>query len=131
VVCADPEQLADADLEAVAAAVEAAQVAAIAAALGRVRARVPPGTPVVAVGVGAFLARAAAERCGLAVAPLGPGDPSAHRPPHPPAQRPPDPPAQRPPDPPAPRLPHPPAHPLDGPAGEAAAAVALSVLARG
>ena len=38
VVCADPEQLADGDLEAIAAAVHEAQVAAIAAALGRVAA---------------------------------------------------------------------------------------------
>ena len=39
VVCADPEQLADGDLEAVAAAVHEAQVAAIASALERVAAR--------------------------------------------------------------------------------------------
>jgi (4-(4-[2-(gamma-L-glutamylamino)ethyl]phenoxymethyl)furan-2-yl)methanamine synthase len=65
VVCADPEQLADGDLEAIAAAVEEAQIAAIAAALDRVAGRVPGGMGVVAVGVGAFLARAAAERCGL------------------------------------------------------------------
>jgi len=51
VVCADPEQLADGELEAIAAAVEEAQVAA----------------PVVTVGVGEFLARSAAKRCGLAV----------------------------------------------------------------
>ncbi|HSC02053.1 MAG TPA: hydantoinase/oxoprolinase family protein [Solirubrobacteraceae bacterium] len=67
VVCADPEQLADGDLEAIAAAVEDAQVAAIAAALARVAARLPAGVPVLAVGVGAFLARAAAARCGLPV----------------------------------------------------------------
>jgi hypothetical protein len=42
-------------------------VASIAAALERVAARVSPGTGAVAVGVGAFLARAAAERCGLTV----------------------------------------------------------------
>jgi probable H4MPT-linked C1 transfer pathway protein len=66
VVCADPEQLADDDLEAIAEAVEGAQVEAIAAAL-RVVAERAPGAPVLAVGVGAFLARAAAERCGLAV----------------------------------------------------------------
>jgi probable H4MPT-linked C1 transfer pathway protein len=69
VVCADPEQLAEGDLEAVAAAVEAAQVASIAAALGRVAGRLPADTKVIAVGVGAFLARAAAERCGLQVHP--------------------------------------------------------------
>jgi hypothetical protein len=68
VVCADPEQLADGDLEAIAAAVEEAQVAAIAAALGRVAARLPSEAPrVLAVGVGAFLARAAAARSGFAV----------------------------------------------------------------
>ena len=67
VVCADPEELADGDLESIAAAVEEAQVAAIAAALRRVAADVAPGSQVVAVGVGAFLARAAATRCGLRV----------------------------------------------------------------
>ncbi|MBV9605018.1 MAG: hypothetical protein JO027_07925 [Solirubrobacterales bacterium] len=73
VVCADPEQLADGDVEAIAAAVEEAQVAVIAAALGRVAARLPAGVPVLAVGVGAFLARAAAARCGLSVHdPAGP-----------------------------------------------------------
>ena len=64
-VCADPEQLADGDLEAIAAAVEEAQIASIAAALGHVAAPLPTGVPVVVVGVGAFLARAAASRCGL------------------------------------------------------------------
>jgi probable H4MPT-linked C1 transfer pathway protein len=67
VVCADPEQLADGDLEAIAAAVHEAQVASIASALERVAAGVPAGTEVIAVGVGAFLARAAAERCRLPV----------------------------------------------------------------
>jgi probable H4MPT-linked C1 transfer pathway protein len=67
VVCADPEQLADGDLEAIAGAVEEAQVAALAAALARVAGRVGAGVPVIAVGVGAFLAQAAAARCGLVV----------------------------------------------------------------
>ena len=67
VVCADPDQLADGDVEAIAAAVEEAQVAAIAGALARVSARLAPGVPALAVGVGAFLARAAADRCGLVV----------------------------------------------------------------
>jgi probable H4MPT-linked C1 transfer pathway protein len=67
VVCADPDQLADGDLEAIAAAVEEAQVTSIAAALERLTDRVRAGAPVVAVGVGAFLARSAAERCGLEV----------------------------------------------------------------
>ena len=69
VVCADPEQLADGDLEAIAAAVEEAQVSQITAALRRVAARLAPGVPVVAVGIGAFLARAAATRCGLPIYP--------------------------------------------------------------
>jgi probable H4MPT-linked C1 transfer pathway protein len=71
VVCADPEQLADGDLEAIAAAVEEAQLTSITAALERVAGRLPAVVPVVAVGVGAFLARAAATRCGL---PVHPGD---------------------------------------------------------
>ncbi len=60
VVCADPEQLADGDLEAIAAGVEEAQLTLITAALRRVAARLAPDVPVVAVGVGAFLAREAA-----------------------------------------------------------------------
>jgi probable H4MPT-linked C1 transfer pathway protein len=71
VVCADPEQLARGDLEAIADAVHDAQVAAIADALARVAARAGPDAPVIAVGVGAFLARAAAARCGLAGAEPG------------------------------------------------------------
>ena len=67
VVCADPEELGDGDLEAVAGAVEEAQITSIATALHRVAARFPAGAPVIAVGVGAFLARAAAERCRLAL----------------------------------------------------------------
>jgi (4-(4-[2-(gamma-L-glutamylamino)ethyl]phenoxymethyl)furan-2-yl)methanamine synthase len=69
VVCADPEQLAPGDLEAIAAAVEEAQIASIASVLDRVAGRLPAGTGVIAVGVGAFLARAAAQRCGLPVHP--------------------------------------------------------------
>jgi probable H4MPT-linked C1 transfer pathway protein len=69
VVCADPEQLAHDDIEAIAAAVEEAQVTSIAAALARVAARTPAGTGAIAVGVGAFLARAAAARCGVPVHP--------------------------------------------------------------
>ncbi|HWE07848.1 MAG TPA: hydantoinase/oxoprolinase family protein, partial [Solirubrobacteraceae bacterium] len=67
VVCADPEQLADGDVEAIAAAVEEAQIASIAAAVLRVAERLLTGAPVIAVGVGAFLARAAAERCELPI----------------------------------------------------------------
>jgi (4-(4-[2-(gamma-L-glutamylamino)ethyl]phenoxymethyl)furan-2-yl)methanamine synthase len=69
VVCADPEQLAPGDLEAIAGAVEEAQIASIASAFDRVAGRLPAGTGVIAVGVGAFLARAAARRCGLPVHP--------------------------------------------------------------
>lgn len=71
VVCADPEQLSPGDLEAIAGAVHDAQVAAIADAVGRVAVRAGPGAPVITVGVGAFLARAAAARCGLDVADPG------------------------------------------------------------
>ncbi|MGO9819605.1 MAG: hydantoinase/oxoprolinase family protein [Solirubrobacteraceae bacterium] len=78
VVCADPEQLADGDLEAIAAAVEEAQIGAIVAALARVAPRLPGDVPVLAVGVGAFLARAAAKRCGLTVHP-GSGSPLGGR----------------------------------------------------
>ncbi|HTX08882.1 MAG TPA: hydantoinase/oxoprolinase family protein [Solirubrobacteraceae bacterium] len=67
VVCADPEQLTEGDLRAIADAVQEAQTAGIARALGRVAVRARAGAPVLAVGVGAFLARAAAERCGLTV----------------------------------------------------------------
>lgn len=67
VVCADPAQLADGDLEAIAAAVEEAQVASIAAALNRIAGQMPTGTGAIAVGVGAFLARAAAARCGMPI----------------------------------------------------------------
>ena len=69
VVCADPDQLADGDLEAIALTVEEAQVQAIAGALARVASHLATEVPVVAVGVGAFLARAAAQRCGLAIHP--------------------------------------------------------------
>ena len=69
VVCADPEQLAEGDLEAIADAVEEAQLAAITTALRRVAARLTGGAPVVPVGIGAFLAREAAARCGLSVHP--------------------------------------------------------------
>ena len=65
VVCADPEQLGEGDIEAIAAAVEEAQIAAIAGALGRVAAPLPDGVGVIAVGAGAFLARAAVARTGL------------------------------------------------------------------
>jgi hypothetical protein len=68
VVCADPEQLADGDLETIAAAVHESQVARIAAALRGVAAGAGVRAPVIAVGLGAFLAREAARRAGLPVA---------------------------------------------------------------
>jgi len=67
VVCADPDQLAQGDVEAIAAAVEEAQIAQVAAALARVAEPLPGGIGVIVVGAGAFLARAAAARCGLPV----------------------------------------------------------------
>jgi (4-(4-[2-(gamma-L-glutamylamino)ethyl]phenoxymethyl)furan-2-yl)methanamine synthase len=80
VVCADPEQLGAGDLEAIADAVTEAQLASIAEALRRVAARLPAVVPVVAVGVGAFLAREAAARCGLPVHPQdAPGVPLGGR----------------------------------------------------
>ena len=104
VVCADPEQLAAGDLEAIAGAVHEAQVTAIAGALERVAGRVPAETEVIAVGVGAFLARAAAERCRLPVR----GDTAPH----------------------SAHLTHSAHLALEGRGGEVAAAVALSVLGR-
>jgi (4-(4-[2-(gamma-L-glutamylamino)ethyl]phenoxymethyl)furan-2-yl)methanamine synthase len=92
-VCADPEELADGDLGAIAAAVEEAQIGSITQALHRVASGLAAEVPVVAVGVGAFLARAAAQRSGLSLE-TGAGTPFT----------------------------------LDGPGGEVAAAVALSVL---
>jgi (4-(4-[2-(gamma-L-glutamylamino)ethyl]phenoxymethyl)furan-2-yl)methanamine synthase len=71
VVCADPEQLAGGDVETIAAAVHEAQVASIATALRRVAARTATDAPVIAVGVGAFLAREAAARARLPVAEPG------------------------------------------------------------
>jgi probable H4MPT-linked C1 transfer pathway protein len=70
VVCADVEMLAPAEIAALAAAIADAQVEQVAAALRRVAARVGPAAPVVATGLGAFLARQAAARCGLPVVDL-------------------------------------------------------------
>jgi probable H4MPT-linked C1 transfer pathway protein len=69
IVCADPPQLSEEDLQGIAAAVERAQVDAIAAALARVAQRASADAEVLAVGTGAFLARAAARRLGLALCP--------------------------------------------------------------
>jgi len=67
VVCADREMLGDGEIRGIAAAVAEAQVEEIAAALDRVARRLPRPAPVVATGLGGFLARRAAERLGLPV----------------------------------------------------------------
>jgi len=71
-VCADREMVTDDDITAIAENVAAAQVRQIAAGIGQVRRRLGPVCPRVAVlaGQGTFLARAAAERCGLAASDL-------------------------------------------------------------
>jgi len=67
-VCADTEQLAPAEIDAIAAHLHAEQVGAIEAAVGRVGARTGDRTaPIVPLGVGAFLARAVAARLGRPV----------------------------------------------------------------
>src|SRR5262245_3206272 len=65
VVCADGDMLGADEIRAIAAAVAEAQVEEIAAALGRVARRLARPAPVIATGLGAFLARRAAERLGL------------------------------------------------------------------
>jgi hypothetical protein len=69
-VCADMEQLSPAEVEAIAAYLHGEQVRQIEAAARRLGTRLPDAAPVVAVGVGAFLARAVAERLGRAVVEL-------------------------------------------------------------
>jgi (4-(4-[2-(gamma-L-glutamylamino)ethyl]phenoxymethyl)furan-2-yl)methanamine synthase len=64
-VCADAEQLAPDEIDAIAAYLHGEQVRAIAAAAGRAGDR---AAPVVALGVGAFLAREVADRLGRPVA---------------------------------------------------------------
>jgi probable H4MPT-linked C1 transfer pathway protein len=66
VVCADVEMLQKDDVEAIASAVAEAQVAAIAVALAATARGLGGDVPVVATGLGAFLAHRAAARCGLA-----------------------------------------------------------------
>jgi (4-(4-[2-(gamma-L-glutamylamino)ethyl]phenoxymethyl)furan-2-yl)methanamine synthase len=66
-VCADGEQLGAQEIDAIAAFLHAEQVRQIEAAVRRVSGRVEDGPPVVPLGVGAFLAREAAARRGLAV----------------------------------------------------------------
>ncbi len=67
-VCGDRELLTDDEIDAIAAFLAERQVERVAAALARVGARRPATVPVVALGSGAFLARAAAERAGLTLA---------------------------------------------------------------
>jgi uncharacterized hydantoinase/oxoprolinase family protein len=68
-VCSDADQLAPAEIDAVAAFLHAEQVRQIEEAARQVGTRVPESdAPVVAFGAGAFLARAAAERLGRDVA---------------------------------------------------------------
>jgi probable H4MPT-linked C1 transfer pathway protein len=67
VVCADGEMLGAAEIRAIAEAVAEAQVGEIAAALRVVAARLPRPAPVIATGLGSFLARRAAGRAGMPV----------------------------------------------------------------
>jgi hypothetical protein len=67
VVCADGEMLGTGEVRAIAAAVAEAQVEEIAAALARVSRRLARPVPVITTGLGAFLARRAAERAGMPV----------------------------------------------------------------
>jgi hypothetical protein len=67
VVCADGEMLGEGEIRAIAAAVAEAQVEEIAAALDRVARRLVRPVPVITTGLGAFLARRAAERARMPV----------------------------------------------------------------
>jgi (4-(4-[2-(gamma-L-glutamylamino)ethyl]phenoxymethyl)furan-2-yl)methanamine synthase len=69
-VCADAEQMAADEIDAIAAFLHAEQLRQIEAAVRRVSERVEGDPPVVPLGVGAFLAREAAEHLGLTVAEL-------------------------------------------------------------
>jgi (4-(4-[2-(gamma-L-glutamylamino)ethyl]phenoxymethyl)furan-2-yl)methanamine synthase len=69
-VCADAEQLTVAEIDAIAAFLHAEQVHQIEVAVERVSGRLDGDPPVIPLGSGAFLARAAAERLGRAVAEL-------------------------------------------------------------
>jgi len=66
-VCADLEQLEPGDVESIAAYLHAEQVRRIEAAARQARTRCAGAPPVVVLGVGAFLARAVAERLGRPV----------------------------------------------------------------
>jgi (4-(4-[2-(gamma-L-glutamylamino)ethyl]phenoxymethyl)furan-2-yl)methanamine synthase len=65
VVCADGEMLGAEEIRAIAATIAEAQVEEIAQALGRVARRLPRPAPVIATGLGSFLAHRAAERAGM------------------------------------------------------------------
>ena len=67
-VCADAEQLDEAEVDAIATFLHDAQVRQIEDAARRVQGPLPPGAPVVAVGSGAFLGREVAARLARAVA---------------------------------------------------------------
>jgi probable H4MPT-linked C1 transfer pathway protein len=67
VVCADREMLGAEEIRAIAATVAEAQVEEIAGALARVARRLARPAPVIATGLGGFLARRAAERAGMSV----------------------------------------------------------------
>ena len=69
-VCADAEQMAAEEIDAMAAFLHAEQVRQIEAAVRRVSGRVGGDAPVVPLGAGAFLAREAAERLGRPVVEL-------------------------------------------------------------
>ena len=69
-MCADVEQLAAEEIDAIAAYLHAEQVGQIEAAARRVSERVGGAPPVVPLGGGAFLARAAAQRLDRAVVEL-------------------------------------------------------------
>jgi len=69
-VCADAEQLAAEEIDAIAAFLAADQVRQIEAVVRRVSARFDGGPPVAPLGAGAFLAREASERLGRAVVEL-------------------------------------------------------------
>jgi probable H4MPT-linked C1 transfer pathway protein len=67
VVCADGEMLGAEEIRAIAATIADAQVEEIAEAIGRVGRRLPRPAPVVATGLGSFLAHRAAGRAGMPV----------------------------------------------------------------
>jgi probable H4MPT-linked C1 transfer pathway protein len=72
-VCADVDQLAADEIDAIAAFLHGEQVRQIEEAARRVSGPLPPDASVVAVGSGAFLGREAAERLGRALAPWDAG----------------------------------------------------------